>query len=82
VVASGFPLYHVADLPSGQVTSFTVTCPPGYAATSGGVFTPAAGTIPLKSFPLPSGAGWSFKFINRVGNPAGKVRWSSSARRP
>jgi hypothetical protein len=73
VTTTGFPLYHQADLPSGEVTSFTVTCPPGYSAASGGVFTPAPGTIPLKSLPLPSGAGWSFRFINRVGNPAGKV---------
>jgi hypothetical protein len=58
-------VFHSADLPSNAITSFTVTCPPGYVAVSGGVSTAAAGvtTLSIRQLGLRT---YAFRF----GNPA------------
>jgi hypothetical protein len=58
-------VYATHDLPANAVTTFTVPCSAGYAASSAGVATPGPGTIVLAI--APAGLrGYRF----RIGNPA------------
>ena len=52
-------------VPSGAITSFTVTCPRGHTAVSAGISSPAPGTTVLAIVPVGLSA---YRF--RIGNPA------------
>lgn len=58
-------VYHSASLPSDSITTFTVTCPPGYFAVSAGVSTAAPGVTTLSIRPASARA-----FVFRFGNPS------------
>lgn len=51
-------------LPSNAITSFTVTCPPGFVAVGAGVSSPAPGTTLLSIRPVGLRA-----YVFRIGNP-------------
>ena len=53
------PLHHTAQLAPLAPTTFTVTCPKGYAPSSGGVTAPVFGVVALKSYPTIGGGGWT-----------------------
>jgi hypothetical protein len=55
-----------ANLPSNAVKTFTVACPGGYVAASGGLTSTAPGIAVLRAEPAGTGA-----FAFRLGNPAG-----------
>jgi hypothetical protein len=59
-------------LPSSAVTSFTVACPAGQSAVSGGIFRPAEGTALLGLRPAGPGA-YSFRFANSAANPDRRI---------
>jgi hypothetical protein len=58
-------VYATHDLPANAVTTFTVACSAGYAATSAGIATPGPGTTVLAIAPVGL-RGYRF----RIGNPA------------
>lgn len=60
------PLHHTATLAPQGLTTFTVTCPKGYAPSSGGVTAPVFGTVALRSAPTVGGGGWTFRFLNKT----------------
>jgi hypothetical protein len=59
-------------LPSDAVTGFTVSCPAGYAAVSGGVSSPGAGSTLLSIRPVGL-RGFTFRFGNPATNDATRV---------
>src|SRR6186997_213123 len=64
-VIAGPTVYASHELPSDAITGFTVTCPPGYFAVSGGVSRPGPGSTLLSVRPSSPRA-----FVFRFGNPA------------
>jgi hypothetical protein len=61
-------VFHSAHLPSDSITTFRVTCRPGYLAVSAGVSTAAAGVTTLSI--KPSGLrAFAFRFGNPSTNP-------------
>ena len=58
-------VYATHELPANAVTTFTVSCSAGYAASSAGIATPAPGTTVLAIAPVGL-RGYRF----RIGNPA------------
>jgi hypothetical protein len=66
VALTSQPIHHSATLAPNGLTTFTVTCPKGYAASSGGVTAPVFGTVALKSAPSAAGSGWTFRFLNKT----------------
>lgn len=73
-------ILHTVELPSDAVTAFTVTCPPGYVAVSGGVSTPAPGATLLAIVPAGIRA-FAFRFGNPVTNRAQRVTVSAACRK-
>lgn len=68
-------ILHTARVPAGTTRSFTVGCPPGYVATSGGAFRASAGAIVVSRYPTGARA-----FAFRIGNPsAGQARSVTAA---
>jgi hypothetical protein len=63
------PLHHTATLAPQALTTFVVTCPKGYWASSGGTTAPVFGTVSLKSAPSGTGVGWQFRFLNKTAQP-------------
>ncbi len=81
-------LFHSQALPANAITSFAVTCAPGYLATSAGVSDPAPGVTLLGIRPAGLRA-YAFRFGNPVTNGGQRVtvvvscrRVSSSAAKP
>lgn len=68
------------DLPSNTITTFTVTCPPGYIAASAGIANPAPGTTLLRIRPVGLRA-YSFRFGNPVTNPVQRVTVALACRK-
>jgi hypothetical protein len=68
------------NLPSDAVTGFTISCPAGYAAVSGGVSSPAAGTTLLSVRPIGT-SGFTFRFGNPVTNDATRVTVAVACRK-
>jgi hypothetical protein len=73
-------VFHTADLPSNAITSFNVTCPPGYIAVSGGVSAAAPGVTTLAIRPLGLRT-YAFRFGNPVTNPHQRVTAAVACRR-
>lgn len=73
-------VYASHKLPSNAITSFTVTCPPGYAAVSAGVSTPAPGTTLLGTTPAGLRA-YTFRFGNPATNGARRVTVAAACRK-
>jgi hypothetical protein len=69
-----------APLPANVVTAFTLRCPSGYAASSGGVETPAPGvsTLGIRSV---GATAYAFRFGNPAGSPRRTVRVAVACRR-
>jgi hypothetical protein len=65
-------VFHTATLRSNAITSFTVSCAPGYVAASAGISSPAAGVTLLGTRPVGIRA-YSFRFGNPVNNPTQQV---------
>jgi hypothetical protein len=81
-------LFRSQALPANAITSFTVTCAPGYVATSAGISTPAPGVTLLSVRPAGLRA-YAFRFGNPVTNGDQRVtvvvscrKLSSSAGKP
>jgi hypothetical protein len=73
-------VFHTAELRSNAITSFTVSCPPGYVAASAGISNPAPGTTLLGI--RPSGIrAYTFRFGNPVTNPTQRVTVVVACRR-
>jgi hypothetical protein len=60
-------VFHSASLPANAITSFRVSCPPGFAATSAGISRPAPGVTTLSIRPV-GGRAYTFRFGNPVTN--------------
>jgi hypothetical protein len=73
-------VFHTADVPSNAISSFTVTCPPGYVAVSGGVSTAAPGVTTLGIRPLGLRS-YVFRFGNPVTNPHRRVTVAVACRK-
>lgn len=73
-------VFHAANLPSNTIKTFTVTCPRGYIAASGGISSPASGVTVLSIRPSGVGA-YSFSFGNPVTNPDQQVTVVVACRR-
>ncbi len=73
-------VFHTADLPSNAITSFNVTCPPGYVAVSAGVSSAALGATTLSIRPVGLRS-YAFRFGNPVTNPHERVTVAVSCRR-
>jgi hypothetical protein len=65
-------VFHAAGLPSNAVTSFNVSCSPGYAAVSAGVSNAAPGVTTLGVRPVGPRT-YAFRFGNPVTNPHQRV---------
>ena len=81
-------LFHSQTLPANAITSFGVSCAPGYVATSAGISNPAPGVTLLSVRPAGLRA-YRFRFGNPATNGAQRVtvvlscrKLSSSARKP
>jgi hypothetical protein len=68
------------NLASDAVTGFTVSCPAGYAAVSGGVSRPGAGTTLLSIRPVGL-TGFTFRFGNPVTNDPARVTVAVACRK-
>jgi hypothetical protein len=68
------------NLPSDRITGFTVSCPAGYAAVSGGVSRPGAGSTLLSVRPIGT-SGFTFRFGNPVTNDATRVTVAVACRK-
>jgi hypothetical protein len=68
------------NLPSDAITGFTVACPSGYAAVSGGVSSPGAGATLLSVRPVGT-RGFTFRLGNPVTNDATRVTVAVACRK-
>jgi len=68
------------NLPSDAITGFTVSCPPGYAAVSGGVSSPGDGATLLSVRPVGT-RGFTFRLGNPVTNDATRVTVAVACRK-
>lgn len=68
------------NLPSDRITGFTVSCPGGYVAVSGGVSSPAAGATLLSVRPVGT-TGFTFRFGNPVTNDGTRVTVAVACRK-
>jgi hypothetical protein len=73
-------VFHTAGLPSNAITSFSLGCPPGYVAVSGGVSTAASGVTTLSIRPLGLRS-YAFRFGNPVTNPHQRVTVAVACRK-
>ncbi len=73
-------VFHTADLRSNAITGFSVACPPGYLAVSGGIANAAPGVTMLSIRPLGLRT-YAFGFGNPATNPRERVRVAVSCRR-
>ena len=73
-------VYASHNLPSDAITGFTVSCPPGYLAASGGVSSPGAGATLLSIRPVGL-SGFTFRFGNPVTNDATRATVAVACRR-
>jgi hypothetical protein len=73
-------VYAGHDLPANAVTSFTVRCASGYAASSAGVSTPASGTTVLAVAPA-GPSGYRFRIANPATNGDQHVRVAVACRK-
>jgi hypothetical protein len=69
-----------ANLPSNTVKTFTVACPSGYVAASGGLSSAATGIALLRAEPAGTGA-FSFRLGNPAGNPPRRALVAVACRR-
>lgn len=67
-------------LPSDAITGFTVSCPHGYLAASGGVSSPGAGATLLSIRPVGL-SGFTFRFGNPVTNDATRATVAVACRK-
>jgi hypothetical protein len=65
-------VFHSQDLPANASTAFTVTCPPGFLATSAGISNPAPGVTLLSLHPAGFRA-YAFRFGNSADNSDQRV---------
>ena len=68
------------NLPSDRITGFTVSCPAGYAAASGGVSSPGTGATLLSVRPIGT-SGFTFRFGNPVTSDATRVTVAVACRK-
>jgi hypothetical protein len=68
------------SLPSDRITGFTVSCPAGYAAVSGGVSSPGDGSTLLSVRPIGT-SGFTFRFGNPATNDATRVTVAVACRK-
>ncbi len=68
------------NLPSDAITGFTVSCPAGYVAVSGGVSSPGPGATLLSVRPVGL-TGFTFRFGNPVTNDATRVTVAVACRK-
>jgi len=68
------------NLPSDAITGFTVSCPRGYVAASGGVSSPGAGATLLSIRPVGL-SGFTFRFGNPVTNEATRATVAVACRK-
>jgi hypothetical protein len=73
-------VFHSADLPSNAIRAFTVSCPPGYVATSAGISRPAPGVTTLGIRPTGIRT-YTFRFGNPVTNSDEQVTVVVACRR-
>jgi hypothetical protein len=73
-------VYASHNLPSDAITGFTVSCPPGYLAASGGVSSPGAGATLLGIRPVGL-SGFTFRFGNTVTNAATRATVAVACRK-
>ena len=73
-------VYASHNLPSDAITGFTVSCPPGYLAASGGVSSPGAGATLLSIRPVGL-SGFTFRFGNPVTNDATRATVAVACRK-
>jgi len=78
-VVSGPTVSASHNLPADAVTGFTVACPRGYLALSGGVTKPGPGTTLLSVRPAGARA-FTFRFGNPADNDATRVRVAVACR--
>jgi hypothetical protein len=69
-----------ANVPSGAVKTFTVACPSGYVAASGGLSSAGPGIAVLRAEPAGTGA-FAFRLGNPAGNPARRALVAVACRR-
>src|SRR5438105_1340634 len=62
----------IIPLERGTVTTFTASCPAGFVATSGGIYTPLAGAVATHVAPSGS-ADWQFRLSTAPDAKAGYV---------
>lgn len=73
-------VYASHQLPADAITTFTVTCPRGFAAVSAGVSSPAPGTTVLAIVPA-GAAGYRFRIGNPVTNGARQITVAVACRK-
>lgn len=73
-------VYASHNLPSDAITGFTVSCPSGYLAASGGVSSPGAGATLLSIRPVGL-SGFTFRFGNPVTNDATRATVAVACRK-
>jgi hypothetical protein len=69
-----------ANVPSSTVKTFTVSCPSGYVAASGGLSSAAPGIAVLRAEPAGTGS-FAFRLGNSAGNPARRALVAVACRR-
>lgn len=79
-VVSAPTVFASHNLPSDAVTGFTVSCPVGHAAVSGGVSRPGAGATLLSVRPVGT-SGFTFRFGNPATNDATRVTVAVACRK-
>jgi hypothetical protein len=73
-------VFRAADLPSNAITTFTVVCPAGFFAASGGISSPASGVTTLGIRPR-GVRSYVFRFGNPVTNPDQQVTVAVACRK-